>query len=270
MLHDSQQEYLNIIGNSTGYAKAAAIKAMGLESTQSWLRSNEDEVNADKKSYNLANSARSSGSNYNKQISNLANDQYTTARDQKDILAENLALEYAIANEKWPDLMKAIKEIVPAISSMFATYVGGKLLGKVGGNLLGLGGKSAGGTVLGKVGSKLSSVGTYIGSGLANGFSNKAPIVKGAGKIGAFTGNAGALAGAAGIAAGGAMAIKGGTDVYNDIKNKDVTWKTGASAGGALAGAGGAVALGVLGASNPVGWVALGVGALALGARKVR
>lgn len=58
-------------------------------------------------------------------------------------------------------------------------------------------------------------------------------------------------------------------DVYNDFSNDDVTWKTGASGVGAAAGAGGAAALLALGVSNPIGWVALGVGALALGARAV-
>lgn len=245
MLHDSQQEYLNIVGNATGYAKAAAIKAMGLESTQSWLRSREDEVNADEKSYNLANNARSSGSNYGKQLANFANDQYTTARDQKDILAESLALEYAIANEKWPDLMKAIKEIVPAIASMFATYVGGKLLGKVGGNLLGLGGKAAG---------------KHAGSGIA---STLAGSVGGTGTAATVAGGALTVAGVAGTAYGAYKTYEYGSQAMKSGKGSD--WgATGAAAAGTAAIAGG-TAFALL-ASNPVGWAVAAFGGIALAA----
>lgn len=261
----------SMLNGTSGLARSAAAETIGA-GYKGYLTSDEQLRKQARVASQFSNEdalgsggATTSGSqsSYRTKMQNFANDQYTTAKEQKDILAENLALEYAIANEKWPDLMKAIKEIVPAIAGMFATYVGGKLLGKVGGNLLGLGGKSGGSSLI-------SSAGTYIGSGLANGFSNAAPTAMGAGKIGAFTGTAGALAGAAGVAAGGAMAVKGGMDVYNDFKNNDITWKTGASAGGAVAGAAGAGALIALGASNPIGWVALGVGALALGARKVR
>ena len=63
------------------------------------------------------------------------------------------------------------------------------------------------------------------------------------------------------------MAVKGGMDIYNDFANNQVSGKTALSAGGAIGGAVGAGALIALGASNPVGWVALAVGGLALAGR---
>lgn len=63
------------------------------------------------------------------------------------------------------------------------------------------------------------------------------------------------------------MAIKGGMDVYNDFANNQVSGKTALSATGAAGGAIGAGALIALGASNPIGWIVLAVGGLALAGR---
>lgn len=61
------------------------------------------------------------------------------------------------------------------------------------------------------------------------------------------------------------MAIKGGTDIYNDLNSGEGwTGKTTASAVGAGMGVAGAGALLALGASNPIGWVALAIGGAAL------
>lgn len=61
------------------------------------------------------------------------------------------------------------------------------------------------------------------------------------------------------------MAVKGGTDIYNDLNSGEGwTGKTTASAVGVAGGVGGAAAIMALGASNPVGWVALAVGGAAL------
>lgn len=106
---------------------------------------------------------------------------------------------------------------------------------------------------------------TGIGAGLANGFAKGAPKALGAGKIGAFTGTAGAVAGAVGVAGGAAMAVKGGMDIYNDLNSGEGwTGKTTASAVGVAGGVAGAGALLALGASNPIGWVALAIGGAAL------
>ena len=101
------------------------------------------------------------------------------------------------------------------------------------------------------------------GGGLASGLKNL-----GGGLATGTTGTVGAgLAVAGGALAGGAMAVKGGMDIYNDFANNQVSGKTALSAGGAIGGAVGAGALIALGASNPVGWVALAVGGLALAGR---
>lgn len=201
-------------------------------------------------------------SKYQERLQRLANDQYTTALSEKEILAQSLSLDMAIAQEKWPDLMSVIRAILPGIAQLFGVWIGGKLLGKA----FGLGGGKGG--LLSGAGSKLAGFGGTLKTGLTSGFAPGAAKVAGAGKLGFMSGTGGAIAGAAGVAAGGAMAIKGGMDVYSDIKNNDVSWKTGASAVGAAGGAVGAGALLALGASNPIGWAALAVGGAALGIRK--
>lgn len=182
-----------------------------------------------------------SQSSYRTKIQNLADDQYNTAKEQKEILAENLAVEYAILNEEWPDLMKAIKEIVPAIATMFATYIGGKLFGKIGSSLLGNAGKHA------ATGSSISAIAT--------------PLIQ--------------------VVGGGLAIYDGVKDIGNDFSkassgDKYSGYATGRAvmdvveigAGATAVGAGVATALGA--AAGPVGWFALGVAALAFGAKKVR
>lgn len=209
---------------------------------------------------------------YEEAIKNMSNGQYTTEAQQKANIAENASTIVATFKEAYPDWYSFLELIASEVGSLVKIFVGSQIfkgLGNVLGKITGIGGGSSGGGLLSGIGSKLSSAGTYVGSGLANGFSNAAPTALGAGKIGAFTGPAGAVAGAAGVAAGGAMAVKGGMDVYNDFKNDDVSWKTGASAVGAVGGAAGAGALLALGASNPIGWAALAVGGIALAARGI-
>lgn len=178
------------------------------------------------------------------------NDKYTTATAQKDIYAENVSTSVATFKEQYPDAYDMIHSIVGTLGNILTTLAWGFAANGVT-NLVG--GIGKGGTGL------VSKAGTAIKSG--------------ASKIGSAFSTAGggtALGTAAtvgGVAAGGAMAVKGGMDVYNDFKNDDVSWKTGASAVGAVGGAAGAGALLALGASNPVGWVALAIGGVALGAR---
>lgn len=204
----------------------------------------------------------SAESSYNTLMKNFSNDQYTTAKDQKDILAESLALEYAIANEKWPDLMKAIKEIVPAIASMFATYIGGKLLGKIGGNLLGLGGKSAGGSLIGSALTSFAGTGLgyqAMGVGASMGI-NSVPAATAAGI-------ALPAAIAAGGIAGGAYGISKGVEDWqsgNKVRGTISGVGGAAMAAGGIGVAGGMLAAGAANAWNPVGWGLLIAGGLAV------
>ena len=179
------------------------------------------------------------------------NDVNNTLKQIQSNELENLSTWLAAIYEQigyWGD-------IVSVLLKGIAGVVGAKVIGGIGKKILSLGG-SGGSGGLGLTG---------IGAGLANGFAKGAPTAIGAGKIGAFTGTAGAVAGAAGVAAGGAMAIKGGMDIYNDLSSGEGwTGKTTASAVGAGMGVAGAGALIALGASNPIGWVALAIGGAAL------
>lgn len=215
---------------------------------------------------NTTGSGTSPLSYYDKQLSKLKNGQLTTETQQKANIAENASTFVATLREAFPDAYDSIVSIASTVKEILAAIIGGAILKGIGG-MAGKSGMLSG--VAGKVGSGLSSAGTYLGSGLANGFSNAAPTALGAGKIGAFTGTAGAVAGAAGAVAGGAMAIKGTTDVIKDFKSGDVNAGTAMSATGAVAGAGGTAALLALGASNPIGWAALAVGGIALASRAI-
>lgn len=128
-------------------------------------------------------------------------------------------------------------------------------------------GGSSGGGLLSGLGAKASSAGTFLNAGLQQGFMTGSTTFAGAGKLGFMNSTAGAAAGAAGIAAGGAMAVHGGMNVYNDFKSGDVSGKTALSGLETAGGAIGAGALIALGASNPIGWVALAVGGLAMAGR---
>lgn len=187
----------------------------------------------------------------NAATSDYTNDVNNTLKQIQSNELENLSTWLAAIYEQigyWGD-------IVSVLLKGIAGVVGAKIIGGIGKKILGLGG-SGGSGGLGLTG---------IGAGLANGFAKGAPTAIGAGKIGAFTGTAGAVAGAAGVAAGGAMAIKGGMDIYNDLSSGEGwTGKTTASAVGAGMGVAGAGALIALGASNPIGWVALAIGGAAL------
>lgn len=185
----------------------------------------------------------------NRALANFAADQNQTAKDMQEIHMENISTYVAAIYEQigyWGDVIGVLLKGIGSI-------LGAKLLGGIGKKLLtGAGGKG------------LSSMGTYLGAGLTQGFAKGATKAPFAGKLGFMSGTGGAIAGAAGVAAGGAMAIKGGMDVYNDFQTGNVGGKTALSAAGAAGGVAGAGALIALGASNPIGWVALAVGGIAL------
>lgn len=189
-------------------------------------------------------------------VNDLANDKNQTLEQRQSILMENLSSEIAmwkVDSGVWFDVLTTA---VKGIASILLTYFAGKAVSGIGGKLLGgAGGKALGG---------LSGAGTYLNAGLQQGFAKGSTTAFGAGKLGFMSSTGGAIAGAAGILAGGAMAIKGTSDVINDFKEGDVNAGTAMSATGAVGGAVGAGSLIALGASNPVGWVALAIGGIAM------
>lgn len=189
-------------------------------------------------------------------VNDLANDKNQTLEQRQSILMENLSSEIAmwkVDSGVWFDVLTTA---VKGIASILLTYFAGKAVSGIGGKLLGgAGGKALGG---------LSGAGTYLNAGLQQGFAKGSTTAFGAGKLGFMSSTGGAIAGGAGILAGGAMAIKGTSDVINDFKEGDVNAGTAMSATGAVGGAVGAGSLIALGASNPVGWVALAIGGAAL------
>lgn len=199
--------------------------------------------------------------NYEELMQKLSNDQLQVTKEMKNILGENIATGLATIAERFPDTWEVIKSVGGAIVNAILLWAGSKLIG-------GIGGKITGGA--GKAGSLLSKAGSAVGGGLTKlGAGGIKGIATGTTSGVATTagGVASGLATVGGAVAGGAMAVKGGSDVINDFKNNDVSWKTAASGVGAAGGAVGAGALLALGASNPVGWVALAVGGAALGIR---
>lgn len=196
----------------------------------------------------------------NQATSDFANDKNQTQKQLQELTMENISTEFAILGEKfgyWGDIIwQAIKGIGNILLATGLFKGATNLLGKGGGKALG-------------IGAKLSSAGTFLNAGLQQGFMTGSTTMAGAGKLGFMSSTGGAIAGAGGILAGGAMAVKGGTDIYNDFKNNNVSGKTALSGLGATGGAAGAGALIALGASNPIGWVALAVGGLALGTRAI-
>lgn len=200
--------------------------------------------------------------NAGKEVTNaLANDEFHTTKQLTDILAENLTNEVSAFAEMlgpWFDVLTtAVKGI--------AGILGVKLLGKVGGKLLGIGGKSGGaGFMSNFVNGTTGTIGGTIGNGLfdigaASGYSGSSTLAAQA--IGAVP----LVAGAAGIAGGGYM-IYDGVNKFNDkyATSADKGAATAEVLGGAAGVAGGAIVggsaiatmagVGAANAWNPVGW----------------
>lgn len=180
---------------------------------------------------------------YEDLVTKFSNGDLTTAKQEKDILAENLAVDVAIYKERWPDLYEVIREVGGAIVKALALWIGSKLLG-------GLLGKGGGTGLLGKLaggGGKHAAAGSTFSSVVA-------PVAQ--------------------IAGGGLAIYDGvkdiGTDFNNARKGDQYSgYATGRTAmdvveigaGATAVGAGALTALGV--ATGPVGWIALGVAGLA-------
>lgn len=260
----------NLLSGTEGLGRSAASEAIGA-GYKGYLTSDEDlrkqariAAQYAKEDALTIGGATTSGSSlsYEQKLINLANDQYTTALSEKEILAQSLSLEAAIAQEKWPDLMSAIRAILPGIAQLFMTWIGGKLLGK----FLGLGG-GKGGLLsnLGKGAGKHAATST-LGSITSNIAAN--------GGLGATTGLGATLTAAGGIAgiAGGIYGVaEGNKDIKRGKTARGVTSTIGGAAaitgGTMLAGgvAASALGFGVANAWNPVGWVTMAAGLAAVG-----
>ena len=196
---------------------------------------------------------------YKKALGQFAGDQNNTAEQLKSNYAENASTWLATFKEAYPDWYSFLETIAKGITTLIGLWAADKAVSGIS-NLLGGGGNSVGGGILKGVGSKVGSVASKGASAVGSGLSKL-----GGGLATGSTGTvASGLAVAGGALAGGAMAVKGGMDVYNDIQSGNVNAGTAMSGVGAVGGAVGAGAMLALGASNPVGWIALAIGGIAL------
>ncbi len=243
-------------GSDNAIMQGAAGTALG---TLSWTGSYADvDKIAEGLNKEIEDYGKTSEDYYKKMLTNFKNDQYNTVKEQNAYLSENVSTWFATFKEQYPDLTKFLSTVITGIPAILSAIMAGNIFGGSGGSGL-----------LSGIGGKLSSAGTYVGAGLSGGFMKGSGNVIGAGKIGAFNGVGGAVAGGAGVLAGGAMAVKGGMNVYDDISSGKFDPGTVASGVGALGGATGAGAMLALGASNPIGWVALAVGAVGLAVNEI-
>lgn len=121
---------------------------------------------------------------YKDMLQSLGDGNFTTAKQEKDILAENLSVDLAIYKEKWPDLFEVINNLGKDIIAAIGIWIGGKLIGNFGGKLLGkIGSKLFGKTVTKTAGNIIggeqlslfgntakTGLGSKIGSGLKAAF----------------------------------------------------------------------------------------------------
>lgn len=170
----------------------------------------------------------------------LASDEFHTTRQLTDILAENLTNEVSAFAEMlgpWFDVLTtAVKGIAGILGVKLIGKVGGKILGGIGGSA---GKHAASGGLLSTVGGNLAkaSGGTIAGSsGLAT------------------------AVGAAGVTAGVAGAVYGVSKGVGQLQEGETGLGITNIAGGAAMGVG----AGLLLASNPIGWAVGAVGGIAL------
>lgn len=194
-------------------------------------------------------------------LDDLAGDKLQTTQQLTDILAENLTNEVAAFAEMLGPWFKVITTALQGI----AAVVGIKLIGKLGGKLLGIGGSSGGSAAGGLIGSSLTA---FAGTGLGYQAMGVGASM-GINSVPAATAAGIALpaAIAAGGVAGGAYGISEGVkDWQNDHKVRGGISTAGgvAMAAGGIGVAGGMLAAGAANAWNPVGWALLIGGAVAV------
>lgn len=264
MIHDYMQTEFGLRSGTSGYGRNAIQNATG--SHISWWFDDKTFQDITENGFKAALDADGKElTRYETNAQRLANDELTTAKAQKDLLAESLAVETAILQERWPDLMNVLRDLLPGIAGLFATWLGGKLLGKIGGKLFG----NIGGKAVGEAGEKALVEGAAHTGGLKTAMMGKG-------------GGASAVAlPAAGAVAGAGLGIYNGVQAANDFKNGETGYgiadTVGAVAGGtaavtlgataaSAAGVGGAVgAFGAMAAVPVVGWIALAASAVVAG-----
>lgn len=220
---------------------------------------------------------------YNNAVTNL--NEFTTATQQNDNKYQNgiaeISFDMNLIRHGIEIESLILDEVHQLKTSLFTTagvLIGGIIADKLTDGFIkkfltkfkGGGASSSGGNILSNIGGKL-------GSGLMPG----AGGVPGAGKLGFMSSGTGAILGStAGVAAGALIAKEGfegiheANQVINDKSSlnseiESAKFSKGASGVAAGAGIAGAGAILALGASNPVGWVALAIGGLALGAKAI-
>lgn len=224
---------------------------------------------------------------YNDKVNNLT--EYVTATQKNDNEKQNESvIKYfnnAFGNHKL-DIDKMILEEIKSIKSWLIT-------GLIAGLVTSLGNKAID-KIIGKLGSSstLPNVGGQSGVGknilqniggkLGSGLLPNASSLPGAKTLGFMSSGTGAILGTtAGVAAGGYLVKEGiqgiteSNNVLNDKTSNDIELKNAESGkrlsiGATVGGAAGAAGILALGASNPIGWVALALGGLALGVKKYK
>lgn len=195
----------------------------------------------------------------NEATRDLADDKLQTTKQLTDILAENLTNEVSA----FAEMLGPWFDVITGALKGIAGVIGVKLIGKIGGKLLGLGG--SGGSAGGLIGKGLTA---FAGTGL--GYQAMG--------VGASMGiNSVPAATAAGIALPAAIAAGGIAGGAYGISEGVKDWQSGHKARGGISAAGGAamaaggigvaggmLAAGAANAWNPVGWGLLIAGGLAV------
>lgn len=255
---------LSTDGTYNQVAKSAVNNVYGL-STSMWMNSND---------FRKAIEGVNTSSSYEAGLTaqdNFANDKYTTAKQQKDISAENASLGLGQFKQQYPDAYEILSTMAATLAEISSKIVFSKIA-DIGANLFGKLLNKGASKVLGNTVSEGISKG--IGKGILKNVGSKA--LNGLAKLGGGSAGAGAGVATVGGVAAGALISAGGiyhmSDAAKTLSNKSETSQNKTLAGiqmggGATAAVGGAVGAGALlalGASNPIGWAALGIGALGL------
>lgn len=198
---------------------------------------------------------------------NFANDKHTTAKQQKEISAENASLGLSQFRQQYPDAYEILSTMAATLTNIFNEIAFSKIA-DIGTNIFSkLLTKGTGSTLENTVSKGISKgITKNIGGKALNGLARL-----GGGSTGAGIATVGGVAAGALISAGGIYHMSDANKTLNNKLESSENKKLAdvQMAGGTTAAVGGAIGAGALlalGASNPIGWVALGIGALGLAA----
>ena len=208
-------------------------------------------------------------------MTELAEDKYVSMADKANHWLEKIYSKLASIQEMNPlgfgfsDVALLAGILPTAIQSIKTLRGGGSALGEV---ASGVGATSSRGlgNILQTFGAKsavkgqFSTFSTMGGSSIGNAAMGASDGLTKVASLGGGLGGAAMMAG--GLAAGGLMTYDGVKDMLDKQNNAGTRVAAGVEAAGGLAGMGALVALGV---SNPIGWVALAVGGVALLAKNI-